>query len=68
MNTISLMFCVILKCFRKLGNITGKTGRSTHTHTIDLQALRDGNLTSSQTFYHLALEEKQAREVSNILN
>jgi hypothetical protein len=35
---------------------------------IDLQVTRDRNLTNSQTFYHPALEEKQARQVLNILN
>jgi hypothetical protein len=65
---ISLMFCVLLKFFRKLVNIAGKTGRITHTHMTDLQAIRDRNFTNSQAFCYPAFEEKQAIEVVNISN
>jgi hypothetical protein len=60
MNTISHTFCAILKFFRKLENIAGKTGRITHTHTTDFQAIRDRNFTNPQAFYYPAFEEKQA--------
>jgi len=64
MNMISLMFCDILKFFRKLENIAGKTGRishapthaHTHTRVHIWQIYRRSETEISQTHKHFAIQ------------